>query len=369
MKHYQPGKMGMADGAGLIFMFTLAIVFLTTPAAELAASAGLAWLQSWISGLTSLVMVGIIFYVFLHVPGDLFTVCEVLLGKWGARAVMVYFIGAFWGDHTLILRQYAEHTLLTALPFAEFSIVIAIYSLTAGLLVYIGIEGMARASYLLTPFVVVPLILALVMLYPFYNSSHLAPYMGMGIGTCFVNGLVMTGVNFGVLLLPILASSFQSVSTIARSALFGMGLFTALHSAAVLVYTMVFGVSMGQERVLPFFSMARTVYLSRYLQHLEAFFIVVWAVVGVITLVVDLFAGLYCLIRLGNLPALRPLIPIVGIGLMQLAMIPPDIYTAIELFHYIGYYYNIGTYAVPLLLLAALLIKRKGKVKIPWAAD
>ena len=359
----------MADGAALVFVFSLSIVFLTNPAQELASAAGLAWLQVLVSGLAALTMVLIVLYVCRHVPGDLYTVCESLLGTWGARAVMVYFCGAFWGDHTLILRQYAENTLLTALPFAEFAVVIAAYSLTAALLVYVGIEGMSRASYLLVPIAIFALGLVLALLYPFYNINNLAPYAGMGIGEGLANGMAEAGINFGVMLLPLLASSFQTVSVMAVGALSGLGLYTALHIVAVLVYIMVFGVAMGQERILPFYAMARLVYVNRYVQHIESFFIVLWAIVGTITMAIDLFGGLYCLTRLGNMPALRPLIPIAGIGLMQLAMIPPDIYTALELFRYIVYYYNIGLYAVPLLLLGALLVRRKGKVKMPWAAD
>lgn len=369
MKHYQPGRMGMADGIGLTFVFTLSVVFLTLPSQELASSAGLAWLEVLIHSLTSLVMLFIVLYVCRHVPGDLYTVCKVLLGKWGARTVLAYFCGAFFGDCTLLLRQFAENTLLTALPYAEFAIVITAYAVIAGLLVYIGIEGISRASYLLLPFVVVSLILVLVFLSPFYNMNRLSPYAGMGFSQCITSGLMLAGVNFGILLLPLLASSFQTVPTMAAGGLFGVGLNTALHSVSVLVYTAVFGVQMGQESVLPFFAMARTIYLNRYLQHLEAFFIILWVIIGTLTIAIDLFCGLYCLTRLGNLPALRPLIPIVTIGLTQLAMVPPDIHTAIELFSSIVYYYNIGMYAVPLLLLAALLIRRKGKVKISCAAE
>lgn len=359
----------MSDGIGLVFIFTLSVVFLTLPSQELADSAGLAWLEVLIHSVTSLVMLFIVLYVCRHVPGDLYTVCEVLLGKWGARAVMVYFCGAFFGDHTLLLRQFSENTLLTALPNTEFSVVITAYAVVAGLLVYIGIEGISRVSYFLAPFVVISLVLVLISLEPLYNVNRLAPYGGMGFGKCITTGLSLAGVNFGILLLPLLAPSFQTVSTMAVGGLFGMGLNTALHSVSILVYTIVFGIEMGQENVLPFFSMARTIYLNRYLQHLEAFFITLWVIVGTLTMAIDLFCGLYCLSRLGNLPALRPLIPIVAAGLTQLAMVPPDIHTAIDLFSSIVYYYNIGMYAVPLLLLAALLIKRRGKVKTPWAAE
>lgn len=368
MKHYEPGRMGVTDSIGMIFMFTFSVVFLTLPSYEAEAGAGAAWLVVLVHSLAALAMVLVILYVCYHVPGDLYQVCETLLGKWGARVVLIYFAIAFLGDFTLITRQFAEHTLLTALPGAEFSLVIFAYVVTVALMVYVGIEAIARTAYLLLPFAVIAIALVLVLLFPFYNPDRLVPYQGTGLGNCVVIGLTVGGVNFGLFLLPLLAPSFQRVSAMVAGAFLGISLSAILHVATVVVFIMVFGVAVGQEAVLPFYSMARTIYLNRYIQHLEAFFIVLWVLVGTIPIAIDLFCGLYCLTRLGNLPALRPLIPLASVGLLQLAMIPPDIHTVLTLFEKMGYYYNIGVYGLPPLLLTALLIRVRGKVKIPWAA-
>ena len=368
MKHYEPGRMGVTDSIGMIFMFTFSVVFLTLPSYEVEAGAGAAWLVVLVHSLAALAMVLVMLYVCYHVPGDLYQVCETLLGKWGARLVLIYVASAFLGDFIFIMRQFAEHTLLTALPGAEFSLVILAYGVTVALMVYLGIEAIARTAYLLLPFVVIAIALVLVLLFPFYNIDRLVPYQGTGIGKCVVIGLTIGGVNFGLLMLPLLAPSFQRVSAMVTGAFLSISLSAMLHGAMVVVCILVFGVAAGQETVLPFFSMARTIYLNRYIQHLEAFFIVLWVLVGTLNMAVNLFCGLYCLTRLGNLPALRPLIPLVSISLLQLAMIPPDIHTVINLFEMMGYYYNIGVYGLPPLLLTALLIKRRGKVKSPWAA-
>lgn len=369
MKHYQPGKMGVADVVGLTFIFSFPVVFLTTPALLVNNSAGLAWLDALLNGLSAMAMLITLIYVYWHVPGDMYAVCEQLLGCWLARIIMIYYSIAFFSHYVLVLRQYAENTLLTALPYSEFSIIIAAYALVIGVLVYIGVEGISRVSYLFLPFIIVALLFVVALLIPFYNVNRLAPFAGMGVSNSLYNGLASAGVNIGVMVVAILAPSFQNTRTMFAGALFGLGMSSFLRSLAVMVYVMVFGVTVGREKILPFFEMARTAYLSRYVQRIESLFIVLWVISGVLALAIDLFAGLYCLTRLTNMPALRPLIPIVTLTLAEIAMVPPDIYTAIYLFQLLIPFYNIGIYIIPVILLAALLIKRKGKVKNPWAAD
>lgn len=369
MKHYQPGKMGVSDVVGLTFIITFPVGFLTTPAMLVSKSAGLAWLDALLLGFSAMAMVITLLYVCWHVPGDLYSICEQLLGSWIARIIMVYYSITFFSHYVLVLRQYAENTLLTALPYSEFSIIIAAYALLISVLVYIGVEGLSRVSYLFLPFIIVALLLVVVLLIPFYNINLLAPFAGMGVGNSLYNGLLSAGVNMGVIIVAILAPSFQNTRTMFTGVLFGVGMSSFLRSLAVMVYVMVFGVAVGQQKILPFFEMARTAYLSRYVQRIEALFIMLWVISGVLALAMDLFAGLYCLTRLTNMPALRPLIPIVTLTLAEIAMVPPDIYTVIYLFQLLIPFYNIGIYVVPVTLLAALLIKRKGKVKNPWASD
>jgi hypothetical protein len=128
---------------------------------------------------------------------------------------------------------------------------------------------------------------------------------------------------------------------------------------------MVFGVSVGREKVLPFFEMARLVYLSRYLQRIEALFIMLWVVAGVLGIAVDVYMGLYLLTRLLHLPSMRPILPIVMIILVELGMMPPDIVTAIELENLvISTYFKIGLYVIPAILLITAWFKNRKKRKV-----
>jgi spore germination protein KB len=366
---YDSGKLGVAEGIALVFILTFSRTFLSTPAVILENTAGLAWLTTLLHGLPALVMLFIFLYVFQRFPGDLFSVSRQLVGSVGAWIISLYYLTVFFLNYILILRQFAENTLLNALPFADFNVVIAIYAGVAAFVVYAGVEAMTRATSVLLPFGTLLLLLVLVLLIPFYNIYNLAPWQGTGFSNVFVEVVARAGVDFGVVAFVILAPAFQSLKTIRTAALFGMGLSLLLRSLAVLVYTLVFGVAVGREKVLPFFEMARLVYLSRYVQRIEALFIIIWVIAGALNLAASLYVGLYILTKLLNLPSMRPLIGIVTIVLAELSIMPPDIVTVIGFDGKAIIFFNIGIYVIPLILLVAAIVRSRQKEDQPWAAE
>ncbi len=357
---FQPGSMGAAEGIGLIFVITFAKIFLSIPAKAAEISAGLSWLSSAVAAAAAFVPVLLLNFVFKWIPGDLYSISRKLLGRWGAGFMAVFYIGIFLSDAALLLRQFAENTLLTALPGAEFSVVIAVYGLAVGLLVYLGIEAIARSSYLLMPFIVGSMLLIFLLLSPLYNIYNLAPWLGNGIGPTVKSGMLTAGVNIGAIVAVILAVSFQSYRNLNACLVFGLGSSAVLKAIFFVLYVMVFGVAVAQEKTLPFFEAARLVYLSRYLQRIEAVFILLWVIVGVISIAISVYIGLYLITRLLNLPTMSPLIPTVVLILIQLAMIPGDITTTVNLdYRLLSTYYNGGLYGFPILLFALAYLKKR----------
>ncbi|MGI6092827.1 MAG: GerAB/ArcD/ProY family transporter [Veillonellaceae bacterium] len=365
---YQPGNKGVAGGISLVIMLTFPFIFLTTPAQTVERGAGLAWLIPLLAAVPPISIVWGLSYVLSNFKGDLYTVSKILLGRVGAWLVTLYYISLFFLDAILLSRQFAENTLLTALPKAEFSVIILVYLGVAAVLCYAGLEAMVRANYIITPFSILALVLVLLLLAPYYNIYNLAPWQGTGLEKVIPSAFLVAGAQAGVLALIILAPNFQKLSSIKIAAVFGIGLSSMLKSATVLVFTLVFGVGAAQEKVLPFFEMARLVYLSRYIQRIESLFIVLWVIAGVLAIAINLYIGLYLITRLLNLPTLRPLIPIASILLAQAAMLPPDIATIIVLDGIlITTYFNIGLYIIPSILIIAALLKKRKKEAIKCA--
>lgn len=358
---YQSGKMGMAEAIALVFMLDYPRMFLTLPVKFLEDSAGLGWLEVLIAGMPGMVMFFALLYVFKHVPGDLYSVAGTLLGKVGGWLVGGYYALLFMANYVLILRQFAENTLLTALPGAEFTIVIAAYAIVVALVTALGIEAICRGTYTILPFAILAkLIVLLILVVPFYNLYYLAPWQGTGLGEVVPKGLLLGGAGYSIFALAILRPAFQTVRTLKIAALFGLGGSILLRCLSIIVYTAVMGVAVGREKVLPFFELARLVYLGRYVQRMEALFIELWVLNAVLTLAMSLYVALYLVCRMTGLPALRPLIPIFTMILSGVAMLPPDVTSVIKLdFLFLTTFFNIGVYVIPAVLVIATSIHRK----------
>jgi len=354
----------MAEASALVFAVSFVTAFLGLPGEAIETSGELGWLSVLVSGLGTMVMLFLLIYVFQRLPGDLVSVSGHLLGKVGAYAISAYYIIMFLGLATLWTRQFAENTLLAALPSMNFQLSVSWYGLGAVFLVYWGIETIARTAYVVLPFIVIGTLLVLGLLEPLYKPNYLFPWLGAGLTGTLLKGGILVGANAGSLLLAVLAESFQSPRVLKTAAVFGLGGSVLLKSLSVLVFTMVFGVPVALEKTLPFFDMSRLVYLTRYVQRIESIFIVLWVMVGILGIAVTLYMGLYLIARLVNLPAIRPLVPTAAILVAQLAMLPPDISTVLEWQTIlIRGYCPIGIYVIPLLLFAATRLKEKRRAK------
>lgn len=359
---YRSGAMGVAAGISLALLITFPFIFLTTPAQTVETGAGLAWLIPLISGAPAVIMLLAILYIMDKVSGDFYTVCRKLVGRVGAWAVAVYYITLFFCDAVLLLRQFAENTLLTALPRIEFSYVIVLYMAVAAIITYIGLEGILRANYIITPFGVLGLLIVMLLLTPFCNVYNLLPWQGTGLDKVIPAGFLVAGAQAGVFALVILAPYFQNLKTIRTAMVLGLGMSAILKSLTVLVFLLVFCTTAAVEKVLPFYEMTRLVYLSRYLQRIDSLFILLWVMIGVLAIAINFYMGHYLITRLLNLPTMRPLIPIVSVIIAELAMLPPDITTVITLDGVIiTSYFNIGMYIIPSILIVAAMVRRKKK--------
>jgi spore germination protein (amino acid permease) len=360
---YQPGKMGIAEGIGLVFFLTFTDVFLSIWSISVDRVKTAAWLTPLIGGACVLIAFFALLVVMKRFPEkDILEVAEILVGKAGCWLIGLYLSGAFFLEGMLQLRQFADNTLLTSLPNMDFSVIILFYIIVVTISLYFSIEPLARLSYIVLPFALTGLLLAGATLSPDFNLLNLTPWQGGGLTTVLPVGIILSGLGMGVMIVPILARSFQDLKTMKMAVIYGFSLSTVTRSILLLVFTLVFGVMVGREKVLPFYEMTRIINISRFLQRLESLFIILWVISGLIAITVNFFAAIYILVRLFKLPTMKPLIALVSIIVVQIIMLPPDIVTVIGLHNKAIIYIDTGAVlGVPLVLLLGLLVKRRRK--------
>lgn len=162
-------------------------------------------------------------------------------------------------------------------------------------------------------------------------------------------------------LLLILAPSFQNAETVKAVLLWGYGGSTAVRGVANAVYVAAFSPAVAMEKSLPFYEMARTIYINRYIQRLEALFILLWVMVGIIGIAASLYGALYVLARVFRLPTARPLMVPVTLIMIDIAALPPDAGVVLELGTWLFTHVFAPGFAATTALLAAAAWRKAGR--------
>lgn len=360
---YQTGTMGLSEGTAMVFILLLPRVTLNSFTIVISQQGQLGWLYLFINGLVLLPMAGMLFYVQAKVKGDIYSMAVALVGKRAAQFIMLVCIFIFFINATLLTRQYAENTIITALPEMDLQLSVLIYAVGALGIAYLGASAVTRCSVIFMPPLIATFLVATLLLYPFYVPYELLPWQGNGLGNCVVHGLMGAGYNVGFLAIFIFASSFQNSQTIRQSLIRGIASSVLLKVFVMVIFLMVFGVTVGSEKTIPFFELARLIYVNRFFQHVEALFIVAWVILGTLAIAINFFIAAYLMGRLFNLPVIRPVMPCLTMLMTSIALLPENITQVIMIDNNFIYCDDIAVYAIPILLFIATVSKQmKGAV-------
>lgn len=356
----QPGCMGVAEGLALVAFTNITTVFLSTPSMMVDKATTAAWMGPLIQYAVSIIILFMLLFIFRKTSENLFEASKALIGTFLTKIITLYFIAVFLLEAGLLLRQFAENTLLTALPQLPFEIAIAWYAIIAVVMCYIGLEPIARSAYIILPMVILFGLAVLLMLLPQYQWLYLMPWNGPGLDKVVKANMQSLGINVGMLIPFILANAFQTARTIKSSVVYGLGISCIFKSITLASYLAAFGTGAGREKVLPFYELARLVYISRYIQRIEALIILLWVISGVLNIAIASYIALYLLGQLFNLPTLRPLIVPLMIVVAQLSMLPGEIISVLK-FHHIAqvYIYSVGVLIFPVILFIPALFKKR----------
>ena len=160
----------------------------------------------------------------------------------------------------------------------------------------------------------------------------------------------------------LMVATFHDRKEWLTGSLLGLSISVIMKALTMVVFTLVFGTAVGQARILAFYELARMVYLGRFVQRVEALFIVFWIIIGLMAIALHIYVAVYLLGRLLDLPSLRPLFPIAIILAASLSAMPEDLSITMELEELaIRTLFNVGLYGIPLLLLVLSVWKGKRK--------
>ncbi|WP_066636279.1 GerAB/ArcD/ProY family transporter [Desulfolucanica intricata] len=354
-------KLGQSEAIALIATAISTKVFLAYPAIIAGYGGSAAWMIVLLSGLITLFFFSFIAKFLERFPNQSFPeIVENVTGQYFGVLIVIAVLFPWLFDLSLGLRRFSEMIIIVALPETPISIITLTLVFAAGVVAYLGIKTIAGACYLSFPFALGAILLIVLLTYPSWNLDWLFPPLGKGISQILTYGTLCTSdfieLNF-LYLLPLIFYSRQIKSIGYKSIVISMLIFLTM----VLTYTLTFPSVIGEEPYLPLYKMARSVYLGRFLQRIEAIFVFFWVFSGYLWEAAGIYGFCYVFTNLLKLPDYRPLILPTIIIMCSLAFIPsslPD--TVLIANNVFGEFAFIPFFGIPALLLILAIIRKKG---------
>lgn len=327
-------KIGEKEAVAYLVTIVIAKVFLTYPAVLVGYVANAAWAVVALSGLMTLFFMYFVVKLVVSFPGKSFPqICEKILGPYlGSFVALLPFLG-WLIEESLLMRNFSESMLIVALPETTLSIVMLCFVGACVVAVYLGIESIARASYISFPFTLVAIFAITLLSFNAWKPQYLFPLFGKGLFPIVRAGVIRSSDFLELItiyLMPFLFYPYQVRKVGLKAVMVSIVIFLLV----VITYTMSFPFPVSQEPYLPLYMMAKGVYLGHFFQRIEAIFLIFWVFAGLLLLSGGFYALCIILSQVLKLPDYKPLILPLAIITFALAFAPPSLPDAVYLSNY-----------------------------------
>ena len=173
------GSFGLLETIALTSLVIMSKILYTSIPVVVKSTGTASWYETLISCFVSIVFFLIIYQLVRRFPGmDIVEVYEAVLGKVIGKVLGLLFACYLVYYSATSIREFLEMIKAYVLPNTKESIIYISFIGVIVLIVYKGLESLARLSYISFFPILGGLILILIMAYPYYNPDYLKPYMG-----------------------------------------------------------------------------------------------------------------------------------------------------------------------------------------------
>lgn len=356
---YRIGKVSVGEAVALIGMLLVPEIYLTEPSLMIGFTGSAAWISKLIS---SLLVVGVLLailkiyscYVHKFADGQMVTFpafLKGLLGKHLGFLLLLVWAVLFEVETILTLREFADHTLITALKANSLRVVTLFFAGSILLIAYAGLEVILRSAYVFFVIGLAAVLFIFVLLFTSYEPLQLFPWQGYGFATTVKYSMLDIGMGAQAIALFFIAPHFQNIKTLKKGILYGIGYATAMKVLVFLMAIMVFGVVASPERGLLYYELARYVNVSQYLQRIDSVFIIVWLSAGLFSTVLTQYLSVILCQGAFQLKDTKVLLSISVLLTAALAMMPDSIAQTIHWRSFLSYYVTMSFFLATFFIL------------------
>jgi len=357
------GHFGPSEAFSLVTIMIVTKIFYSSPLVIISDLGTAAWYGTILSCSVSLIFFGLLYILMKRFPQkDLYQIFQAVTGKVIGKLLIMIFSFYFLYYAAINLREFTLILRVYSLPLTPPSLIVFAFLLVVIAMAYVGLEGIARTSYIFFYLIFGGLILILLLAIPAYDLSYLRPFLGYGLEKTIITGLLRSSAYNEIIILAIIINSIHGLRTFVRTgvaALLFSGLMISISLACILA---AFEYTAASEHISGMFQLSRVIYYTRFFQRVEAIFLFFWVFSSIITVSMAFYISLSSYCRAFNIRNHRPLLFSFSALAFSLVYIPRNIAEVLEIhISFIRQYSFIIIYMVPLLVLfLSLIFGKKG---------
>lgn len=327
------GKIGVQEAVCLLIIVLNCKLFFTSPSLSSRLVGTTTWLMTIISCVTAICGFTFTYLLLKRFPGkDLIEIFNIILGRYvGSLFSLILFL-VFMESAGILIREFVEVMIVYNFPATPPEFLASIFLVVIGVMVYLGLESIARTARLLAPWMLLGYLLLLVLAAQNYHLSFLFPIFGNGLGKTVTVGMSRSSVYGEIVLVGVIATALQGTDHIRKIAYSSLIISGVLAVMGMLAFTLVFPYFVTQELTAPIYDLSRTISYGTFLQRLDPIFVVIWNLTTFITVAALFYAALSIFCKVFRLDDTRPVIIPLTIILYAVAGTPPDLPTLVEFY-------------------------------------
>ncbi len=323
---------------------------------------------AWILSIYLLILANIGFYfiskLFQRFPGkDIFDISLQIGGNWLKILVGIIILLTLVFLDIVYLREFSEEMKIIALTVSPLSYVMIFFVIAITVVCFLGLETLAKLYAISIPILALSFAVVGSMTIPQWDFSNALPVLGLGADKIFITGFLSISIYMELIFLfflPPFLGSFKEFKSASYTAIIISGLALTVFS---LSYVLLFPYPISLENMLPVYPSTRVIDFGRFIQRIEALFMLFWSFTGFLYTSTAAYFTVYTFTRTFNLPHLRPLILPIILLLYNITFLPRSLGETI--YNLVTFLYEsiwVVTFVMPvLLLITSMILKKRGK--------
>lgn len=245
---------------------------------------------SFLHAIYSSILAGIAFFVLIKLyknftNKDILEIAEFSLGKFfkyfTGLLIIVYLLAAA----TITISEFNENVRIILFTETPSLYVSALFLITVFIGCAIGLQGIFRASAIITPFMILGFIAMFFSLLPNVDLTNLTPVFGNGLSEVFIHGAYKISAYESLTLIFLIAPNLKNFNKTARNSFFMIAFF--ILTAFFLIFT-IFSYPALIDNYLPFYELTKLISYGRFIQRVESVFVLLWLIATFIYLSVGI---------------------------------------------------------------------------------